>query len=94
MMVDGGFLARVRGEVQFKRSKGEYFACYEFGTALSPDSDEMVRLCTVGIVRLLIRTASFRACYSRLDSAEADALRAKVAASECFFGLELEDTGV
>ena len=42
-MTEGDFEALCRMEVTFKRKKGEYFACYEFGNALTPDSDQMIR---------------------------------------------------
>ena len=49
-------------EVLFKRKKGEYFACYDFGTAITPDSDQMARIGVVALIRLQLRTASYRAC--------------------------------
>ncbi len=90
VQVDGG-VATMKAEVSFKRTKGGYFAAYDFGTTLAPDSDETMRLCTVGLVRLLVRTASFRACYAMLGATAADALRAKVGGTS-FAGLELVDT--
>ena len=82
-----------RMEVTFARKKGEYYACYEFGTAITPDSDQMTRIGTLAMVRLLLRCGSFRACYSKLSEASAAALRRKVAEPSGFAGLELEDTG-
>ena len=41
---EGAFRALCRMQVTFKRKKGEYFACYEFGNALTPDSDQMIRI--------------------------------------------------
>ena len=46
-----GHEATIRMEVLYKRTKGHYFANYEFGNAITPDSDEMVRLGTVALVR-------------------------------------------
>ena len=43
VVTEGDFEALCRMEVTFKRKKGEYFACYEFGNALTPDSDQMIR---------------------------------------------------
>ena len=79
-------------EIRFARKKGEMFACYDFGTVLTPDSDEMVRLGTVAMLRLLLATASFRACYTGLDKAAAAALRAEVADPEGFAGLDWRRT--
>ena len=44
VVTEGDFEALCRMEVTFKRKKGEYFACYEFGNALTPDSDQMIRI--------------------------------------------------
>lgn len=55
VLTEGDFEALCRMEVTFKRKKGEYFACYDFGTAITPDSDQMVRIGTVGMVRLMLR---------------------------------------
>ena len=41
---EGDFEALIRMEVTFARKKGEYYACYEFGTAITPDSDQMKRI--------------------------------------------------
>ena len=40
----------LRMEITFGRKMGEYFACYDFGTAITPDSDEMVRIGTVAMI--------------------------------------------
>ena len=93
MPTEGGFEARLRMEIKFDRKKGEYYAVYEFGTAITPDSDQMVRIGTLALVRLLLRCGSFRACYAKLSVAQAKVLRAKVAAASGFAGLALEDTG-
>ena len=93
VMTEGDFEALIRMEVTFARKKGEYYACYEFGTAITPDSDQMTRIGTLAMVRLLLRCGSFRACYSKLSEASAAALRRKVAEPSGFAGLELEDTG-
>ena len=93
MLTEGDFEALCRMEVSFKRKKGEYFACYDFGTAITPDSDQMVRIGTVAMIRLLVRCGSFLACYSKLSESEARRLRAKVADPSGFAGLEIEDTG-
>ena len=52
-------------EVKFNRKKGEYYACYDFGTGITPDSDEMVRMGTLAMVRLLLATGAFRACVTK-----------------------------
>ena len=93
VMTEGDFEALIRMEVTFARKKGEYYACYEFGTAITPDSDQMIRLGTVAMLRLLVRCGSFRACYAHLSRAGAAALRRKVADPRGFAGLEMEDTG-
>ena len=93
VMTEGDFEALIRMEVTFARKKGEYYACYEFGTAITPDSDQMTRIGTLAMVRLLLRCGSFRACYSKLSEASAAALRRKVAEPSGFAGLELGDTG-
>ena len=93
VLTEGDFEALCRMEVSFKRKKGEYFACYDFGTAITPDSDQMVRIGTVAMIRLLVRCGSFLACYSKLSESEARRLRAKVADPSGFAGLEIEDTG-
>jgi hypothetical protein len=92
-MTDKEMETLLRMEITFERKKGEYFACYDFGTAITPDSDEMVRIGTLAMIRLLIATASLRACYAKLNAAEAAALRSKVADPAGFAGLELESTG-
>ena len=69
VMTEGDFEALIRMEVTFARKKGEYYACYEFGTAITPDSDQMMRIGTLAMVRLLLRCGSFRACYSKLSEA-------------------------
>jgi len=56
----------LRMEISFERKKGEYFACYDFGTAITPDS-EMIRIGTLAMIRLQLATASFRACYQPLQ---------------------------
>ena len=58
VLTEGDFEALCRMEVSFKRKKGEYFACYDFGTAITPDSDQMVRIGTVAMIRLLVRCAA------------------------------------
>ena len=93
VMTEGDFEALIRMEVTFARKKGEYYACYKFGTAITPDSDQMMRIGTLAMVRLLLRCGSFRACYSKLSEASAAALRRKVAEPSGFAGLELGDTG-
>jgi hypothetical protein len=93
VMTEGDFEALIRMEVTFARKKGEYYACYEFGTAITPDSDQMMRIGTLAMVRLLLRCGSFRACYSKLSEASAAALRRKVAEPSGFAGLELGDMG-
>jgi hypothetical protein len=65
----------LRMEITFERKKGEYYACYDFGTAITPDSDEMVRIGTLAMIRLQLRTASFAAYYSKLSDSDAAALR-------------------
>ena len=37
VMTEGDFEALIRMEVSFKRKKGEYFACYDFGTSITPE---------------------------------------------------------
>ena len=69
--MEGDFEALSRMEVTFRRKKGEYYAKYEFGTSLTPDSDQMMRIGTLAMVRLLLRCGSFRACYSKLSEASA-----------------------
>ena len=96
VLTEGDFEALCRMEITFKRKKGEYFACYEFGTAITVDSDQMVRIGTLAMIRLLLRCGSFRACYKKLDDEapeRAAALRAKVADPRGLAGLEIEDTG-
>lgn len=83
-------------EVRFNRKKGEYFACYDFGTGITPDSDEMVRIGTLAMVRLLLATGAFRACYQKLDVedlAAAAVLRDEVAHPDGFAGLDWRATG-
>ena len=91
MLIEGQLFTIM--EIKFTRKKGENFACYDFGTVLTPDSDEMVRLGTVAMLRLLLAAASFRACYAELDQAAAAALRAEVADPEGFVGLDWRCTG-
>ena len=82
VVTEGDFEALCRMEITFKRKKGEYFACYDFGTAITPDSDQMVRIGTLAMIRLMLRCGAFRACYGKLDvdaPARAAAVRAKVA---------------
>ena len=96
VLTEGDFEALCRMEITFKRKKGEYFGCYDFGTAITADSDQMVRIGTLAMIRLLLRCGSFRACYKKLDAEapeRAAALRAKVANPSGFAGLEIEDTG-
>ena len=76
---EGAFRALCRMQVTFKRKKGEYFAHYAFGTSITPDSDQMLRIGTLALLRLLLRCGSFRGCYARLSRADAAALRKKVA---------------
>ena len=90
---EGAFRALCRMQVTFKRKKGEYFAHYAFGTSITPDSDQMLRIGTLALLRLLLRCGSFRGCHARLSRADAAALRKKVADPRGFAGLELEDTG-
>ncbi|EOD25004.1 hypothetical protein EMIHUDRAFT_237947 [Emiliania huxleyi CCMP1516] len=92
-LTEGAFRALCRMQVTFKRKKGEYFAHYAFGTSITPDSDQMLRIGTLALLRLLLRCGSFRGCYARLSRADAAALRKKVADPRGFAGLELEDTG-
>ena len=83
-------------EVKFNRKKGEYFACYDFGTGITPDSDEMVRMGTLAMVRLRLATGAFRACYQKLDAedgAAAKVLRDEVAHPDGFAGLDWRRTG-
>ena len=83
-------------EVRFNRKKGEYYACYDFGTGITPDSDEMVRIGTLAMVRLLLATGAFRACYQKLDAedvAAAAVLRDEVAHPDGFVGLDWRRTG-
>ena len=91
----GGPVARWYMEVSFERVKGQYFAHSSVGTAITPDSDEALRLGTVGLLRLLLRTAAPRAVYAKLaDTPGAvEALRRKVDAPEGYAGLELAETG-
>ena len=96
VVTEGDFEALCRMEITFKRKKGEYFACYDFGTAITPDSDQMVRIGTLAMIRLMLRCGAFRACYGKLDvdaPARAAAVRAKVADPCGFSGLEIDDTG-
>ena len=83
----------LRMEITFERKKGEYFACYDFGTAITPDSDEMVRVGTLAMIRLQLVTASYAACYAKLGEAAAAALRCEVANPDGFVGLAIERTG-
>jgi hypothetical protein len=71
VLTEGDFEALCRMEITFKRKKGEYFACYDFGTGITPDSDQMVRIGTLAMIRLLLRCGSFRACYKKLDAERA-----------------------
>ena len=62
-------------QVKFDRNKGQYFTNYIFGTAITPDSDEMVRLGTVSLLRLLRRTASFKAVYQKLAEQDGEVVK-------------------
>ena len=53
----------------------------------------MVRIGVVALIRLQLRTASYRACYAKLDPLAAAALRAKVADPTGFAGIDFEETG-
>jgi hypothetical protein len=46
-----GHPATIRMEIVYDRTKGQYFVSYVFGNAITPDSDEMIRLGTVALVR-------------------------------------------
>ena len=63
----GGGAARFYFEIFFQRAKGQYFSNLQFGTCVTPDSDEMVRLGTVALCRLLLRTAAPKAVYAKLS---------------------------
>ena len=89
---DGEVTASFYFEVAFERVKGQYFSNTSFGTAVTPDSDEAVRLATAGLLRLLLRTAAPRAVYAKLSASNVVALRHKVDAPEGFDGLSLADT--
>ena len=89
---EGGFRTSCRMELTFNRKFRKYFAC-AFGVAITADSDQMGRIGTLALRRLLLRCGSFRACYAQLDEAGAAALRKKVADPRGFAGLEFEDTG-
>ena len=62
VLTEGGYRARCRMEVLFKRKKGEYFhfACYHFGMVddgeITPDLDQMVRIGVVALIRLSVKT--------------------------------------
>jgi len=88
----GGGAARFYFEIFFQRAKGQYFSNLQFGTCVTPDSDEMVRLGTVALCRLLLRTAAPKAVYAKLSREEVVALRRKVDDPAGFAGLELADT--
>ena len=61
---NGGGTAWFYFELFFRRLKGSYFSNVQFGTSVTPDSDEMVRLGTVALCRLLLRTAAPKAVYA------------------------------
>ena len=70
-------------EVQFRRKKGEYFSIYNFGTCITPDSDELERGshaavagCDSGIF--------VRATSTLINAEEASAMRAAVAHPDGF----------
>jgi hypothetical protein len=68
-------------EVIFDRKKGQYFSHTEFGIAIVPDSDEMVRCNTTAMMRKKIRLCELRACFDRLDArndGSGDAFRREV----------------
>ena len=90
---EGGFRTNCQMELTFNRKYRKYFAWYAFGVAITADSDQMVRIGTLALRRLLLRCGSFRACYAQLDEAGAAALRKKVADPRGIAGLEFEDTG-
>ena len=48
-LTEGAFRALCRMQVTFKRKKGEYFAHYAFGTSITPDSDQMLRIGTLAL---------------------------------------------
>ena len=78
-------------EVMFDRKKGQHFAHSNFGTAIVPDSDEMVRCSNIGMIRSKMRTCAFRACYDRLDACgdgSGDALRHVVNCPAGFAGVD------
>ena len=79
--VGGAAAELLRMELLFKPSRGEYFSSYEFGKAVTVDSDELVRAAPVALAQLLVRTASLRACYARLAAADAAMLRSKTPAA-------------
>ena len=92
VLPETGCATRWYFETSFERVKGQYFATVRFGTALTPDSDATVRLGTVALCRLLLRTAAPRAVYAKLTGSEVVALRRRVDDPEGFAGLALEDT--
>ena len=51
---NGGGTAWFYFELFFRRLKGSYFSNVQFGTSVTPDSDEMVRLGTVALCRLCL----------------------------------------
>ena len=55
-------------EVIFDRKKGQYYSHTEFGIAIVPNSDEMVRCSTTAMMRKKTRLCELRACFDRLDA--------------------------
>jgi hypothetical protein len=82
-----------RLELTYRRKKGAYFASCEFGTSVSPDSGEFVRLGTASVLRLMLVVGAYRKCYAKLAAASAAELRAEVAAPGGFAGLDWRRTG-
>ncbi|EOD32703.1 hypothetical protein EMIHUDRAFT_230488 [Emiliania huxleyi CCMP1516] len=66
----GGGLAWFYFELIYQRAKGQYFSNVQYGTCVTPDSDEMIRLGTVTLQRLMVRTAAAKAVYANLTHAE------------------------
>ena len=93
VLCEGGFEACGKMSAVFERKKGSYFEDCEYGTSLTPDSDQTVRIGVVAMQRMLVRCAAYRACYAKLNAAAAAALRAKVADRRGFAGLDVEETG-
>jgi hypothetical protein len=92
ILLHGGALAQWYMDIIFARVKGHYFAHMAFGTSVTPDSDEMVRLATAALLRLLLATGAPRAVYSGLEQRDVVALRHKIDSPHGFPGLRLADT--